>query len=148
MTAANIDHVGILVNDIHAGMAHFAALFGLSFNEPRTTLVELEELGQVVRRELTFSHSAGGPPFIELIQCNEDGLWGAQHGEGLHHVGSQFDGVVDKVAGLVADGHTVDARISFPGGDIAAVYMGTGHPHVHNTRLELMTPRRPDGGPA
>ena len=87
-------------------------------------------------------------PFIELIQCNEDGLWGAQHGEGLHHVGSQFDGVVDKVAGLVADGHTVDARISFPGGDIAAVYMGTGHPHVHNTRLELMTPRRPDGGPA
>ena len=148
MTAANIDHVGILVHDIHDGIAHFGALFGVTFNEPRTVEIELEELGRQVRRELTYSHSRSGPPCIELIQCNDDGLWGMQHGEGLHHVGSQFDGVVNKVEQLVAEGHTVDARISFPGGDVAAVYMGVAHPHVHNTRLELMAPRGPDGGPA
>ncbi len=45
VTAANVDHVAILVHDIDEGIADFGALLGMTFNEPQTVAPELQKFG-------------------------------------------------------------------------------------------------------
>jgi hypothetical protein len=138
MTIWHMHHVGILVKDIHAGIEHFGAMLGLDFGEPATVHLDMEQAGERVTHELTYSHSVQGPPHIELLQCTADGIWGLQHGEGLHHVGGRCADLGPTVERLLAEGHALDARIFLPDGTLATVYAARDHPHAHNTRIELM----------
>lgn len=144
MTATNLYHVGVIVKDIREAMSHFGHLLGLTFGEPRSIPLEnLEELGAVTQRTITVVYSNEGPPFLELIEAQEDGLWGIQNGEGLHHVGSYEDDLAGRVGELLAEGHTAAAKIRVgPDNTLIAVYLGHDHPHTHHTRIELVTRQR------
>ncbi len=138
MTATDLYHVGILVSDIDEGIRRFSTLLGLSFNEPRIVAVTIEEAGRSSPRELKVSYSVEGPPFLELIESQEDGLWGAQQGEGLHHVGSWEGDLGARLNGLTDEGTPVEVKISV-GDRLVAVYLDPEP--VHNTRVELVAQR-------
>jgi catechol 2,3-dioxygenase-like lactoylglutathione lyase family enzyme len=73
-------HVGILVRDVEAARADFAARLGIEF-EP----VHSQQLatGETAR----FCYSLQGPPYIELAEMTGTGSWSAGQPEGLHHIG-------------------------------------------------------------
>ena len=80
MSAAYVPffHVGILVRDIDRAAEDFSALLGLRFEPVRSAPVVT---GQMNR----FCYSLQGPPYLELCQMSS-GIWGPEHGEGLHHI--------------------------------------------------------------
>jgi catechol 2,3-dioxygenase-like lactoylglutathione lyase family enzyme len=146
MTATNLYHVGILVTDIEAAKAHFAALLGLTFGETRVVaLKDVEDHGVVTDVDLPVAYSVEGPPFLELIEAREGGTWGIQHGEGLHHVGVWQDDLAERVAELLAAGHAAECVVRRPDGTMMATYLDVEHPHVHGTRLELVGRQPPTG---
>ena len=140
MTATPLYHVGILVDDLDAAVTHFGSELGLTFNEPRLIhLDQLEEHGEPApERDLRVVYSVEGPPFLELIEAQEGGVWGHQHGEGLHHIGSFHEDLAGRVAELLAAGTPPECTVRI-GGELVAIYLGPEH--THRTRLELV--RRP-----
>jgi catechol 2,3-dioxygenase-like lactoylglutathione lyase family enzyme len=97
-------HIGVLVNDIDAAIARFS-LLGLSFMEPRTVQVErLVEHGEEKQLDLRIAFSHQGPPHWELLEAVGDGVYGAHHGEGLHHVAVLAGDPVARRAGLLEAG--------------------------------------------
>jgi catechol 2,3-dioxygenase-like lactoylglutathione lyase family enzyme len=79
-------HIGVLVDDIDAAIERFS-LLGLTFMKPRTVRVErLVEDGVEKQLDLRIAFSHQGPPHWELLEAVGDGVYGAHHGEGLHHV--------------------------------------------------------------
>ncbi len=140
MTATNMYHVGVLVEDLDAAMARFGQVLGLTFPEPRTIhLSDLVEYGETVVRDLRVVYSNEGPPFLELIEAQDGGLWGHQHGEGLHHIGMWQDGLEARMAEMQAAGLPAEAVVTIDGTLIAA-YLPPGP--VHNTRIELVRRRQ------
>jgi hypothetical protein len=140
MTATDLYHVGILVRDLDEGMRRFSTLLGLTFEVSRIVIVNTEESGQSHPRELKVTYSIEGPPFLELIESQEDGLWGAHHGEGLHHIGSWESDLGSRLAALADEGTPVEVKISV-GDCLVAAYLDPGP--VHNTRVELVAQRPP-----
>jgi Glyoxalase/Bleomycin resistance protein/Dioxygenase superfamily len=91
MTGIDLFHVGVLVKDLDETVSRFSDLLQLSFEPPRTMEVVVDEGAGARARTIRVSYSLEGPPCLELIECQDDGLWGYQHGVGLHHVGA-WDG--------------------------------------------------------
>ena len=86
MSDAPYVHIGVLVDDLDAAIERFS-LLGLTFMEPRTVHVErLVEDGVEKELDLRIVFSREGPPHWELLEAVGDGVYGAHHGEGLHHV--------------------------------------------------------------
>ena len=99
-------------------------------------LDQLEEDGQpAAARDLTVVYSVEGPPYLELIESQEGGVWGHHHGEGLHHIGSYHDDLAGRVAELLAVGTTPECTV-YMAGELIAIYLGPEH--THQTRLELV----------
>ena len=140
MTATPLYHVGVLVDDIDSAIVHFSAQLGLTFNEPRVIALEqLLEAGVPARaRDLRVVYSVEGPPFLELIEAQDGGVWGHHHGEGLHHIGSYHDDLAGRVAELADRGTPPECTV-YIAGELIAIYLGPQH--AHNTRVELV--RRP-----
>ncbi len=139
MTGTNLYHVGVLVTDLEAAKAHFAQVLGLTFGETRAIPLQgVEDEGRVVDIELRVVYSVEGPPFLELIEARDDGTWGRHLGEGLHHIGVWQDDLEDRVAELLAAGHTAQCVVRRADGSMLATYLGIEHEHVHGTRIELV----------
>ncbi len=86
MPDATYVHIGVLVDDLEAAIERFSAL-GLTFIEPRTVRIErLVEDGVETELDLRIVFSHQGPPHWELLEAVGNGVYGAHHGEGLHHV--------------------------------------------------------------
>ena len=91
--------------------------------------------GAQTQRSLRLIYSVEGPPFLELIEAQEDGVWGRQHGEGLHHIGVWQDGLDARIAELAAAGVEPQAIIHHLG-ETLAVYLTPET--AHGARLELV----------
>jgi hypothetical protein len=138
VTATNLYHVGVLVTDLDAAMAQFAEVLGVTFGEPRTVAAVVEEGGTRTERPLHVVYSIEGPPFLELIEAQEGGVWGGHHGEGLHHIGSWQTGLAERLAAMAEAGVIPEAVMTIDGTLIAA-YLEPSH--LHQTRVELVSPR-------
>ncbi|MGH7897958.1 MAG: hypothetical protein ACREQQ_08390 [Candidatus Binatia bacterium] len=76
-------HVGILVANLDEAIERFSLAFGLTFapiGEMRSELHGAFETACVVRA----TYSREGPPYIELIEGQGDGLFSLARGEGVH----------------------------------------------------------------
>ena len=144
MTATNLFHVGILVPDLDEAVARFTEVLGLSFNEPAVAHVDRFEQGTSVEAlDLRISWSAQGPPYLELLESQDNsGLYGHHH-EGLHHVGlwePDPEALIDRLRnlGLGQEGtqYTPDDRI-------LATY--TAPAELYGTRLEFIDAARRPG---
>jgi catechol 2,3-dioxygenase-like lactoylglutathione lyase family enzyme len=133
VTASEVFHVGILVTDIPEAAGRFGSVLGLTFEEPRDINIVIEDEGTSRERIIRVAYSVEGPPFLELIESQSDGLWGHHHGEGLHHIGCWEEDLEARVHEMEARGTQVDARI-FVGEHLTAVYLQ----RVTGARVELV----------
>ncbi len=112
MPATAVFHIGLLVHDIDAAKRRLRELLRMEFKETQTLPVALEWGGQRREVDVTFVYSVGGPPFVELIQTQDnDGPFGKHHGEGLHHVAAWETDLEQRLAAAAALGAPADVRI-------------------------------------
>lgn len=145
VTATSLYHVGVLVRRLGEGMDHFGDLLGLTFRELDIhDLTETAPGGPAVERSLRVAMSQEGPPFLELIEATPDGVWGHHHGEGLHHIGSWEEHLLNRLADLRDQRVEPESLVSI-GGELVAAYLAPRS--SFGTRIELVQ-RRPGGAPS
>jgi len=80
-------HVGILVKDLDAAMDRFRRVLQVSFRTPRVVQVSQEHGRGETLADLRFTYSYQGPPYYELLEAHDTGIFGLDQGEGPHHIG-------------------------------------------------------------
>jgi hypothetical protein len=132
-------HVGILVFDLETAVASFSVALDLAFEDPRSLPLDgrLADNHLVSDRELRVSYSTSGAMRLELIEAQEDGVWGRQHGEGVHHIGAWHDDPAARLDEHRARGHGLEACIWYKS-HVSAAYLEPAA--LHGVRLELLHP--------
>jgi hypothetical protein len=116
-------HCGILVFDLDAAMARFARLLGVRFGRTRTLdLAGCDVRGRPGVGELRYVYSTQGPPYLELVECQNSGIWGREHGEGLHHIGKYETDLPTRLSELLRDGAVPEAVLRVDG-ILRAIYL-------------------------
>ncbi len=144
MTAANFFHVGILVPDLEEGMERFAEVLGLAFKTPAVAHVDrFEQKSRVEELDLRITWSVEGPPYLELLESQDnDGLYGRAQ-EGMHHIGlwePDPEALMERLTGLGLRNEGVQYT---PDDRILAAYTA---PHeLYGTRLEFIEEGRRAG---
>lgn len=136
--------MGILVQDIHAARARFIAVTGLDFTPVQTVPFRHFQDARGSRAlELTVCYSVEGPPFLELVQADpEGGVFGSQHGEGVHHVGFHEPDVAARMERLRGEQDLAMEAARFGNRDasrMGAAY--TAPAGLHGVRLEIVDER-------
>jgi hypothetical protein len=119
MQSTNVFHLGILVEDIDEGAERLGDVLGLRFRPPAIAHVDEYVEGDTTQvLDLKVTYSMEGPPYVELLEMQGDGLYGAHHGEGFHHIGvweRDCEGRLDawKAQGVQPEGiqYTPEGRI-------------------------------------
>ncbi|MDT2005824.1 VOC family protein [Rhodococcus opacus] len=126
--ATNIPyHSGILVRDLDEAMKHFADTLGYTFNPPTSVRVhELEDriAGTTGPGKARVTYSRQGPFRLELIEFTGNGIYGADLGEGLHHLGVWEPDPEARLRELEEAGKSVDAIFRRPDGTVSVIYAG------------------------
>lgn len=144
MTASDLCHVGILVEDIEEAMARFSEVLGLTFKDPEIAHVDRFEQGEIVEAlDLRITWSVEGPPYLELLESQDnDGIYGRAQ-EGLHHIGLWEDDPEALVERLRELGIGKEATQYTPEDRILATYTA---PHdMYGARLEFIESSRKEG---
>jgi catechol 2,3-dioxygenase-like lactoylglutathione lyase family enzyme len=144
MTATNLFHVGILVPDMSEAIERFTDVLGLTFKEPAIAHVDRFEQGESVEvLDLRITWSIEGPPYLELLESQDnDGLYGRAQ-EGMHHVGlwePDPEALMERLQGL---GLRNEATQYAPDDGILATY--TAPAELYGTRLEFIEGSRQPG---
>jgi catechol 2,3-dioxygenase-like lactoylglutathione lyase family enzyme len=129
-------HIGILVDDLDEAIERYTRL-GLTFMEPKTVRVErLVENGTETALDLRITFSNEGPPRWELLEAVGDGMYGAQHGEGLHHVAEVVEDPIPRMQELERAGFPMVAAQYRPDGSMIVGYLQPGD--LNGIRLEVI----------
>jgi catechol 2,3-dioxygenase-like lactoylglutathione lyase family enzyme len=129
-------HVGVLVNDLDEAIERYSRL-GLTFMEPRTVRVErLVENGTETSLDLRITFSHDGPPRWELLEAAGYGVYGAHHGEGLHHVAEVVDDPIPRMQELERAGFPMVAAQYRPDGSMIVGYLEPRD--LNGIRLEVI----------
>ena len=134
-------HIGILVDDLHAAIERFSAIYGVTFCEPVHAAARWIQPGrpeEQLRLHLTYSNQ--GPPYIELLESQGDGLYAPGQGEGVHHVGVWEKDCATRIKELEAQGMRLVGTQLTPEGDIIVAYFDRGD--CHGTMLEIVNENR------
>ncbi|MBI4259925.1 MAG: VOC family protein [Actinobacteria bacterium] len=143
MTARNFFHVGILVPDMREAMARFSDVLRLDFMEPAVAHVDdFDDAGGRRVLDLNITWARQGPPYVELLEAQDEGLYGTAN-LGLHHVGLYDPDCEGLIEELVGKGLRREATQWTPEGRIIAVY--TAPEEMHGTRLEFIDQSREAG---
>lgn len=144
MTATNLFHVGVLVPDLDEATARFTEVLGLTFKEPAVAHVDrFEQLGRVEELDLRITWSIEGPPYLEILESQDnEGLYGRAQ-EGLHHIGLWEPDPEALIERLMASGLRNEATQYMPDDRILATY--TGPDELYGTRLEFIEAGRRPG---
>lgn len=98
-----IDHVGIAVRDLEAGIDLYTSTFGLTVAGRETN-----EAQGVREAMLYVADAPGGASYVQLLEpLSEDtpvGKFLAARGEGVHHIGYGVDDVAAALAAIGATG--------------------------------------------
>lgn len=138
-------HIGILVNDLGEAMERFGDIFKVTWADPAVAEARFWEEGKGYRAlTLDVVYSQQGPPYLELLQAQGDGLYGDHHGEGLHHIGVWAADCEGRSAELEAQGMSPVATQFTPEGNIIVSYFNPADLHgvvfeiVDEGRREMM----------
>jgi methylmalonyl-CoA/ethylmalonyl-CoA epimerase len=105
-----IDHVGVAVRDLEAGIEFYTSTFGLTVAGRETN-----EAQGVREAMLYVADAPGGASYVQLLEPLADdtpvGKFLAARGEGVHHIGYGVDDVARALDGLREQGvRLVDER--------------------------------------
>lgn len=114
----NLYHVGMVVPDIRRAIAEISRQMGVAFEEPWPVTVNVRDERGVGPETLTVTFGRQGPPFLELIEGAGGGVWSAEGGPRLHHVGVWTEDLAGEVARLEGLGMRREASGVGPGGEL------------------------------
>lgn len=133
------DHVCLLVRDVGAARAELTATLGVSFApEIEYSIKDLREAPLMQSRETTIrvAYSNDGPPYYELVEVQDRGVYGIQNGLGFHHVGMWAPDCEAEVRRLIDAGREVEAVQYGPDGRMLVATFRPGD--LGGTRLEIL----------
>ncbi len=92
MSEAPYFHIAVLVPDLAEAILRFGAVLELDFADPiRARVPQVIEGGATQEVEVSVTYSRQGPPHFELIEATGDGVFSADRGYGVHHVGAWME---------------------------------------------------------
>jgi hypothetical protein len=141
----NMYHLGLVVTDVEASMAALADQIGITWAPRRVATVNVQEAGVTGPVSLNVVYSRNGPPFIELIEGYGTGVWRAEGGTRLHHVGIYVEDLRAETERLTRLGMTPEALGvgAKPGDPIPSLFSYMTSPL--GVRLELVDAAGRDG---
>jgi Glyoxalase/Bleomycin resistance protein/Dioxygenase superfamily len=101
-------HVGIVVDDLDAGLDELGALLGHDWG-PEVDVeqrVRMPDGAATVRFRFRYSRST---PRLEVIQAQPGTVWAPAAGSGIHHLGWWSDDVIGDGERLEAAGYALEA---------------------------------------
>jgi hypothetical protein len=125
-------HVAFLVADIGAGIEDFGSALGLTFR-PVQTLTTVPDPSGGGEKAVLSSYSYEGPPYVQLIEGQESGVYGLGGGEGFHHFGVWVDDAQECRQVLVGGGLREQTHF---GPDDAIVAWYNEPADLHGIRVE------------
>ena len=138
-------HIGILVDDLDEAMERFGEIFKVTWADRAVAEARFWEEDKGYRAlALDVVYSQQGPPYLELLQAQGDGLYGGHHGEGLHHIGVWAADCEGRSEELQAQGMSPVATQFSPEGNIIVSYFNGADLHgvvfeiVDEGRREMM----------
>ncbi len=87
MDLTELMHVGIVVPDLEAGMAHFTELLGIGWATPMENQIEIVDADGTVTPVLNRICYSAEPPYLELIEEAPGTPWVCNEYSNLHHIG-------------------------------------------------------------
>jgi hypothetical protein len=129
-------HVAVLVEGLETAMADFGAALGLTFHDPITAEFGRLEDPDPHESFVRCTYSREGPPYIELLEANGDGIFSLKHGEGVHHVGLWHPDVTGACEALSNRGVGTEARVISPDGELFVFFNDPSK--LHGTRFEFL----------
>jgi hypothetical protein len=137
MTAVPFMHAGLLVEDLEDAIGTFAARLAVPFTAPMISHLDNFQVGGSSHDiQVRCAYSRVGPPFYELIECHDEGLFGRGMGLGLHHVGLWESDCEAKLDELTASGLEVEGIQYAPGDKIVVAYFAPSG--LEGMRVELV----------
>jgi methylmalonyl-CoA/ethylmalonyl-CoA epimerase len=97
-----VHHVGLVVPDICAAIAHVESVYGLRMADLGTSAFAWLDHGRRIEPHSHVALSVDGPPHLELLQAVPDTVWTPV--PGLHHVGYVVDDLPSAADELAAAG--------------------------------------------
>ena len=84
-----IFHIGVMVQDIDEALPRLRKAFGVNFRPVQVATISghSTRMGDPAVKQLRFSFSREGPPWIEVTEAHGSGVYGLHQGEGVHHIG-------------------------------------------------------------
>jgi hypothetical protein len=102
---ADLFHTGVVVEDIHAAIAAYAAT-GASFSEVRDITMEVVLDGERRTEHMLAAYTKQGPGYVELIQELEGDIWGPS-ALNMNHLGYWVEDVESAAKELERSGFTL-----------------------------------------
>ena len=141
MTAYNVSHIGFLVHDLDAAIDRVGRTLRLRFLDPMLAEIPILEEGKATTTmQLRVSWSSEGPPHVELIEAQGEGLYSKAKGEGFHHLGTWEDDFDALFARLDGDRIFTEAVQRHPDRSVIASY--TVPDNLYGLRLEFISGAR------
>jgi hypothetical protein len=130
-------HVGIVVDDLDAGLAEMTEMFGYEWATPLAVQTPVVLPDREFMLDLRFAYSVTQPR-VELVQSVASTLWTPVPGSGVHHVGYWSDDVAADADVLEAHGYANEAKGVRPdGGAVWAYHRSPGGPRIELVSREL-----------
>jgi hypothetical protein len=108
-------HVGVVVENLDEAIEAFGSKLGIQFAPPmESRLDNLKTDEGTLDIAVRLTYSRGGPPYIELIQAHESGIFGREN-LGMHHIGMWAPSCGARVEELRGRGVHVEAAQHMPG---------------------------------
>ena len=102
-------HIGVVVPDLAAAVAHYSDVLGIRFTEPATFKVPRLEDPEPHPGELVAAFSMTEPPYYELIQAAGDGIIAARNAGRILYFGAWEADMAGRLATLRAKKVGIDA---------------------------------------
>lgn len=100
----------------------------------------MEDNGRVASRDVHVVYSMQGPPYFELIEMQDSGIYGREHGEGLHHIGMWEPDCEGQLPALRRMGLEPEAIQYTPANKIIVAYFRPAG--LNGVRLEIVDEAR------
>lgn len=120
-------------------MERLTDVIGVSFIAPRVASLDVVESGEQTI-DLRFTFCREGPPYLELIEAQGNGVFSAAQGEGLHHLSFYVPDVAARRGEMRDKGAEPEAQIVSP--DPSRCIFFADPASMHGIRLEYADARR------
>jgi len=134
-------HIGLLVADVDEAIEAFGRTLHVPFTPAMAATMasfrDYSDPGGPATMKVRFAYSRIGPPYYELIEATDRGIFGREQGIGVHHVGFWESDCESRLAELTSSGLEVEMVEHSPDGRLSLVFFKPSG--LSGMRVELLS---------